>query len=323
MKPITLTGAFGNYDRIRALDLDSLREKGIDLQIEYLPPSEIFSRMCQHQEFDVSEMSMGSYFYLCDQPQNPFVAMPVFPSRAFRHSMVYCHADAGISAPQDLNGKRIAIREWGMTALVWIVGILGDQGFDLRTADWVAVKRPRVPLQMPAGARIRYMESGQTLSGMLESGEVDAVLIHQAPDCFVAGSAHIKRLFPDYKSAEIEYYRQTGIHPIMHCVVMRKDVQRSAPWLLGALYKELESARRRVVEALSDTKAFAVMLPLLPAYLAETRTIFGNDFWPYGVELNRQTLITLARYACEQGLTRRELAPEELFTEKLLNENSS
>ena len=123
---ITLTGAFGNYDRTKALDLDSLRESGIDLHVKHLPPSEIFTRMCQDQEFDVSEMSMGAYCYLSGQPDNPFVALPAFPSRAFRHSMVYYHAGSGIKEPQDLNGKRIAIREWGMTALVWIVGILGD-----------------------------------------------------------------------------------------------------------------------------------------------------------------------------------------------------
>jgi 4,5-dihydroxyphthalate decarboxylase len=316
-KTITLSAAFGNYDRIRALDLDVLREDGIELQVEHLPPSEIFARMCQDQEFDVSEMSMGSYFYLCDQPENPFVAMPVFPSRAFRHSMVYYHAGAGIKTPEDLNGKRIAIREWGMTALVWIVGILGDQGFDLHTVDWLAAKRPRVPLQMPAGTRINYLEDGQTLSGMLEAGEADAVLIHQAPACFTAGLPQIKRMFADYKSAEIDYFRQTGIHPIMHCVVMRKDIYRNAPWLLGTLYKALQSARRRVLDALADTKALAVMLPLLPAYMAETHELFGEDFWPYGIEPNLKTLEALARYAHEQGITRRVLTLEELFTEKL------
>jgi 4,5-dihydroxyphthalate decarboxylase len=137
-KKITLTGAFGNYDRIRALDLDSLGESGIELQVEHLSPSEIFARMCKDQEFDVSEMSMGAYCYLAGRPDNPFVALPAFPSRAFRHSMVYYDAGSGIDKPQDLNGKRIAIREWGMTALVWIVGILGDQyGFDLHTIDWL------------------------------------------------------------------------------------------------------------------------------------------------------------------------------------------
>ena len=161
------------------------------------------------------------------------------------------------------------------------------------------------------------MGAGQTLSGMLEAREVDAVLIHQAPACFTAGLPQIKRMFADYKSAEIDYFRKTGIHPIMHCVVMRKDVYENAPWALGTLYSALQRARRRVLDTLADTKALAVMLPLLPAYMAETRELFGEDFWPYGLEANRKTLETLARYACEQGITRRELALEELFTEKL------
>ncbi|NNF46821.1 MAG: ABC transporter substrate-binding protein [Desulfofustis sp.] len=315
-KKITLTGAFGNYDRIRALDLDSLRESAIELQVEHLPPSEIFARMCKDQEFDVSEMSMGAYCYLAGQPDNPFVALPAFPSRAFRHSMVYYHAGSGIEKPLDLNGKKIAIREWGMPALVWIVGILGDQyGFDLHTIDWVAAKQPRVPLKMPVGTTIRYMEDGQNLSDMLASGEVDAALIHQAPACFTTGLTHIRRLFPDYKSAEIEYYRQTAIHPIMHCVVVRRDVCQRAPRILETIYQALLKARQQTLEALSDTKAFAVMIPMLPGYMKETRQIFGENFWPYGLEQNRKTLDVLARYAFEQGLSPRKLTIEELFPE--------
>ncbi len=316
MESITLTGAFGYYDRTRALDLDALRDSGLDLRLVHLPPSEIFARMCQNQEFDISEMSMGAYCYFCGQQENPFVAIPVFPSRAFRHSMVYYHAGAGINVPEDLNGKRIAIREWGMTAVVWIIGILGDRyGFDLHTVDWVAAKRPRVPLQMPAGAAISYMEEGQNLSEMLASGAVDAALIHQAPDCFAAGLPDVKRMFTDYKSAEIEYYRQTGIHPIMHCVVMRKDLYKRASWALDAIYRELKKARQRTLETLLDTKAFAVMLPLLPAYMAETKQIFGEDFWPYGLEANRLSLVVLARYAREQGITAKDLAVEQMFIE--------
>jgi 4,5-dihydroxyphthalate decarboxylase len=169
---------------------------------------------------------------------------------------------------------------------------------------------------MPAGTAIRYMEEGQNLSDMLASGAVDAALIHQAPACFEDGLPHVKRMFPDYKSAEIEYYRQTGIHPIMHCVVMRKDLYKRAPWALDVLYRELQKARQRVLETLSDTKAFAVMLPLLPAYMAETKQIFGDEFWPYGLEANRTTLEVLARYAREQGITTKDLAVEQMFIEK-------
>ena len=198
-KLLSLTGAFGDYDRIRAMDIGSCQPQGIDLRILKLPPSEIFFRMCQYREFDVSEMSMGAFCYLCGKEDNPFVAMPAFPSRAFRHSMVYYRTDAGITTPEDLNGKRIAIREWGMTAVVWIIGILKDMyGFDLHSVDWVAAKKPRVPIEMPPGARIRYMRGDQNLSDMLASGEVDAALIHQAPECFfrrsTARKANVSRL---------------------------------------------------------------------------------------------------------------------------------
>ncbi len=318
MQRLSLTGAFGDYDRIRALDACSIRPEGIDLRVLRLSPSEIFFRMCQYQEFDVSEMSMGAYCYLCGKENNPFVAMPAFPSRAFRHSMVYFNTGSGISKPEDLNGKRIAIREWGMTAVVWIVGILADHhGFDLNSVDWVAVKKPRVPIEMPAGARIRYMSEDQTLSGMLAAGDVDAALIHQAPDCFTAGMAQVRRMFPDYKTAEIDYYRETGIHPIMHCVVLRKDIYRQNPWALRSIYEALKKARQQTMKALSDSKALAAMLPMLPAYVEETRQIFGEDFWPYGLEANRRTLEKLVRYAREQGLTENELAVRDLFPESV------
>ncbi len=319
MQRLSLTGAFGDYDRIRALDACSISPEGIDLRVLRLSPSEIFFRMCQYQEFDVSEMSMGAYCYLCGKENNPFVAMPAFPSRAFRHSMVYYHTGSGISKPEDLNGKRIAIREWGMTAVVWIVGILADRyGFDLNSVDWVAVKKPRVPIEMPAGARIRYMGEGQNLSGMLAAGDVDAAFIHQAPDCFTAGMPQVRRMFPDYKAAEIDYYRETGVHPIMHCVVLRRDIYQQNPWALRSIYDALEKARLQTMKALSDSKALATMLPMLPAYVEETRQIFGEDFWPYGLEANRKTLKKLVGYACQQGLTAKELSVRDLFAESVL-----
>lgn len=316
MEKLTLTAAFGDYDRTRALEAHGIQPDGIDLRILRLSPSEIFYRMCQFQEFEVSEMSMGAHCYLCAGENPPFVGMPAFLSRAFRHSMVYYHADAGIGTPEDLNGKRIAIREWGMTAVVWIVGILGEEyGFDLTSVDWVAAKKPRVPLQMPRGTRIRYMNPGENLSDLLAAGTVDAVLIHQPPACFVAGAPQIKRMFPDYRSVEIEYYRRTGIHPIMHCAVLRRDCYDKAPWALRSIYQALTTARQKTIEALTNTQAYPAMIPLLPSMMEDTRRIFGEDFWPYGLSANRPTLEKLVLYAYQQGLTSRVLSVEELFGE--------
>ena len=277
-------------------------------------PPEIFFRMSRYHEFDASEMSMGTLCFHLGTGESPFVGMPAFPSRAFRHSMVYFNVDSGIEKPEDFNGKRIAIREWGMTAVVWILGIMAEEyGLDLSSVDWVATIKPRVPIPLPQGIQIRYVESDHVVSDMLDSGEVDAAFLHQVPPCFSAGSPRVKRMFKDYKSKEIEYYRRTGIHPIMHCVVLRKDIYQRHPWALKSLYKAMLSARQQVMAALSYTASYSAMVPFLPAYIDETRDIFGEDYWPYGIEANAATLEKLVLYAHQQGLTPRKLGVEELF----------
>ena len=318
MSDLDLTAAFGDYDRTGLLERGTIKPEGIRLRVLRMKPPEIFFRMSRYQEFDVSEMSMGTHCFHIGTGESPFVGMPAFPSRAFRHSMVYFNADSGIEKPEDFNGKRIAVREWGMTAVVWILGILGEEyGLDLSSVDWVATIKPRVPIQLPQGVRIRYVDSDQALSDMLDSGEVDAALLHQVPPCFSAGSPRVKRMFPDYKSEEIEYYRRTGCHPIMHCVVLRKDIYQQHPWALKSLYKAMLSARQHTMEALSDAGAYSAMVPFLPAFIDELREIFGEDFWPFGIEANAATLEKQVLYAHQQGLTPRILAVEELFGENV------
>jgi 4,5-dihydroxyphthalate decarboxylase len=244
--------------------------------------------------------------------------MPAFPSRVFRHSMVYVNTDADIEKTEDLNGKRIAVLEWGMTAVVWIIGIMCEEyGLDLTSVDWVAAIKPRVPIQLPSKVAVRYIDADRNISDMLESGEIDAAFLHQVPACFAKGSARVKRMFPDFKSAEIEYYRRTGIHPIMHCIVMRKDIFQQHPWALRSLYKAFCAARQKVVEALNDNGALCAMIPFLPSVIEETRQIFGPDFWPYGLKANRNVLEKLITYAYQQGLTPRMFGVEELFAENV------
>jgi 4,5-dihydroxyphthalate decarboxylase len=233
--------------------------------------------------------------------------------------MVYANVDANIDTPEDLNGKCVAIPEWGMTAVVWIVGILADEhGFDFRSVNWVAERKSRVPISLPDGMRMRLMAPGERLTELLESGAVDAALIHHVPDCFENGSPRVKRIFADYDTAEREYYRRTGLHPIMHCVVVRRDVQQRHPRVARSMFDALCDARRLAMERLRDTGAYRVMLPFLPAVVDETREIFGNEFWPYGLESNRAVLEQFAEYACQQGLTSRPLTTEELFPADLL-----
>ena len=320
MPDLELTAAFGDYDRTSPLKTGDVRPKGVNLRVVTLPPSEIFFRMCRYREFDLSEMSMGAHMFLIGAGESPFVGMPAFPSRVFRHSMVYANADSGVEEAADFNGRRVAIREWGMTAVVWIVGILEEEyGLDPSAVEWVAALEPRVPVPMPPGARVRYMKRGRTISDMLESGEVDGALVHQAPACFLNGSPRVKRLFPDYRAVETAYYRRTGIHPMMHCVVLRRAIHKRNPWVLRSVYEAMREAREKTLAALSDNGALSAMIPFLPAVMDETRALFGENFWPYGVEANRRALEKLAAYAHRQGLTPRPLEVEELFGESALD----
>jgi len=317
-----LTGAFGPYDRTEALRTGSVRPEGIDLTCLTLSPPEIFYRMCRYQEFEISEMSLGSHCFFLGQGESPFVGIPAFLSRVFRHSMVYINCESRIERPEDLSGKRIAIREWGQTAFVWIIGILAEEhGLDILSVDWVQESEPRVPLHYPAGMRIRTMQKGETLSGMLDSGLVDAALIHQIPACYRKGSTRVRRLFEDFKMSEIDYYQRTGVYPIMHCAVVRTDVHRRAPWALRSLYQALCEAKALAIENIQDCGALSASVPLLPAVIEETRTIFGEDFWPYGMEVNRKTVEKLVLYANQQGLTPRLLEVEELFGESVCDDS--
>jgi 4,5-dihydroxyphthalate decarboxylase len=314
MPDLELTAAFGDYDRTAPLHNGTVQPDGIDLRVLTLPPNEIFVRMSRGLEFDVSEMSMGTHLNMLASGDSPLVAIPAFPSKAFRHVMCYVNVDAGIERPEDLNGKRIAIQEWGMTAIVWIVGILAEEhGFDMTSVEWVAANEPRAAIRMPEGATFRYMPAGESLSDLLETGEVDAALIHQVPACFAAGSPRVRRLFEDVRAVELDYHRRTGIHPIMHCVVLRRDVDAAAPWAASSLYAALVEAREQALTRLHDFGAYGATLPFLPSAVEEADAIFGPDLWAYGIDKNHSTLETLMRYAHEQGLTDRRIAVEEAF----------
>lgn len=314
MSELSITAAFGDYDRTVPLRTGDARAVGIDLRMLTMSPTEIFRRMCQHQEFDAAEMSMGAHLYLVGSGNSPFVGIPAFPSRAFRHSMLYAHVDAGIDRAEDLNGKRIAIREWGMTAVLWIVGILADEhGLDLTSVDWVAAIPPRVPIPMPDGASIRYMQDGENLSDLLDSGQVDALLTHHVPDCFAQGSPRVKRVFADYVQAERDFYQRTNLHPIMHCAVLRRDVYEQNRWALRSLYDALCDARDHAAKQILKTGTLSAMVPFLPHAMDDARAVFGENWWPYGLEANYECLARMTRYAHEQALTPRLLSPEELF----------
>ena len=320
MSKLRLSLACWNYDRVRPLMDGSVQPDGIDLTFLNLPVEETFFRMLRHREFDVAEMSLSSYTVLMFREPRPFVAIPVFPSRFFRHSSIYVNADAGIREPKDLIGKRVGTPEYQMTAPVWIRGILADHyGVPVDSVTYCTggEEQPgrgeKLELDLPANIRIRPIGETQTLAQMLASGEIDALHTARMPSTFASGNPRVKRLFDDYKAVEQRYFRDTGIFPIMHTVVVRRDVYEQNRWIAQALFKAFVEAQRQTYDDLYVTAALKAMLPWLTAHVEETRALMGSDYWSYGYARNRDTLATFLRYHHEQGLSKTLLAPEDLF----------
>jgi 4,5-dihydroxyphthalate decarboxylase len=315
-----LSFACGDYDRLRPLRDGRVTAEGLELTFLTLGPEETFHRQIVHHEFDASEMSLGSYVTAIAQGTAPFVAIPIFPSRAFRHSSAYVNVSAGIERPEDLRGKRVGVAEYQLTANVWIRGILEDE-YGVRASEvrWFiggldqAGRRLKQTLVLPPEIHVEAIASVDTLSGMLERGDLDAVFTPRMPGPFVAGSARIRRLFPDYRRAEAEYFARTRIFPIMHTVVVRRDVYERDRWIAQSLVKALTEAKRMCAATIYNTAALAYMLPWMNEEIESVRQLMGEDWWPYGLEPNRKTLETFLRYAAAQGIATRPLTVEELF----------
>jgi 4,5-dihydroxyphthalate decarboxylase len=319
MGALPLVFAGGDYDRTRALLDGTIRPEGIDLTYVPLVPEEIFWRMLQYQDFDASELTMSGYITLVAQGNSPFVAIPAFLSRTFRHGCIFINNEAGVHAPADLRGKRIGVPDYHMTAALWIRGML-EHEYGVRAAEveWMqgglqdAGRKERVEYHLPPEIRVRTVMD-RTLDEMLVSGEIAAVLTARMPPSFVRGDPRVGRLFPDYKSAEREYYRKTGFFPIMHCVALRRGVYEAHPWVAPNLLKALEASKRQAFELAYDFNALRYSLPWLIPDLEEAMQLMGPDPWPYGVPANRATLEAMCQYAQEQGLTARRVAVDELF----------
>ncbi|HEY3533088.1 MAG TPA: ABC transporter substrate-binding protein [Casimicrobiaceae bacterium] len=325
MSKLKLSLACWNYDRTRALMDGSVRADGIDLVYLDLPVEETFFRMLRHREFDVAEMSLSSYTVSMFREPRPFVAIPVFPSRFFRHSSIYVNANAGIREPRDLIGKRVGVPEYQMTAPVWIRGILSEHygvpvdGVTYCTGGEESPGRSeKLKLDLPPNIRVEQIGPRQTLARMLAEGEIDALYTARMPSTFGDGTGAVRRLFPDYVAVERQYFRDTGIFPIMHTVAIRRDVYEQNRWIAQALQKAFVEAQRRTYDDLYVTAALKAMLPWLTAHVEETRALMGNDYWSYGFAPNRDTLATFLRYHHEQGLSKRVLAPEDLFAPEAL-----
>ena len=315
-----LTLACWDYDRTRAIMENRVRFDGIDLTYLNLVVEETFFRQLRYREFDVSEMSFSSYLLLLSEPDPPFIAIPVFPSRSFRHSAIYINIGAGISKPHELAGKRIGCAEYQLTANVWIRGLLQDE-YGVAPSSYITLtggleapgRVEKMPLALPPDIRVEPIPPGKTLAAMLEAGEFDALFSPRAPTGFTSGSGRIRRLFEDTHTAEREYFERTRIFPIMHVVAIRREIYEKNRWVARSLFKGFVEAQRMAYEDLRQTIALKTMLPWLIYHVRETEKMMGPDFWPYGYAPNAETIQRLLRYSYEQGLSKRQLTPEELF----------
>ena len=301
-----LTLACGRYDRTQPLIDGRVRVEGVELNYLALRPGETFWRQLNNAEFDASEMSLSSYTILRSEGDERFIAIPVFPSRVFRHSAVYVRADSPIEFPGELKGKRIGVGDYQMTAAVWVRGFLQhDYGVPPEEVRWIAGE-PIRRIQPPAGVSLEFISEGASMDAMLERGEIDALVSVMMPRHL--GSS-VRRLFRDYRKVEADYYRRTGIFPIMHTLALRRSVYEKNPWLAVSLYKAFRRARDLSFECLYDTDALAVSLPWIIDEVERTRDVV----WDYSIDGSRPTLEALVRYLDEQKLSRRRMKVEELF----------
>lgn len=324
METLTLTMALHDYDHTHDLTSGLVRPQGITLVPLSYRPHEAFWRFMTYGEWEVSEMSMGGYCASVADGTANSVAIPVFPSRVFRQSAVFVRDDDSVTRPEDLRGRRVGVPEWGMTAAVYIRGWMAHQvGVELSAIDWVQAgmnepgRTEKIEPSLPDGVALE-MVGDRSLSDMLVAGDIDAIFCAAPPACFRQGSA--RRLFPDFQPVEEAYFRETGIFPIMHTIVIRRDVYARNPWVAANLLSAFDEAKRRSVERIM---AHGSQIAIPWTFVGASRIgkmMFGDgEYWPYGVGPNRVTLDAFLQYCFEQGVCRRRLAPEDIFAKEVLS----
>jgi 4,5-dihydroxyphthalate decarboxylase len=319
MSKLQLSVAMGDYDRTRALLDGRVQIDGVDPVYMNLYPEEMFFRAMRSQDFDICELSFSSYTVKTAQGDCPYVAVPVFLSRAFRHTSIYVRKDR-ISEPKDLKGKRIGLPEYQLSANVWARAILQDDyGVTPEDVIWVrgGIETPgrpeKIALRLPAGVRLESAPADLTISQMLDSGQIDGFMAPRPPSAQALRNPNVGWLFDDPTAVARDYYKRTGIFPIMHVVGVRKSLCERHPWLPAAVFKAFSQAKDLALQALSDTSATKVTLPFVEEQLKAARETLGEDFWSYGVAANRSTLDTFLRHHHAQGLSSRRLQVEEIF----------
>lgn len=320
MSRLRLTVACDNYDRTLALRTGEVHPDGIDINYLCLPVEETFHRMVKYREFDVAELSLSSYVLTLDTNDPPFVAIPVFPSRSFRHGGIYVNSDAGIHAAGDLVGKVVGVPEYQLTAPVWIRGILAEHyGVPVDSVRYRTGglhdpgRREKIALSLPDSVDIAAIPADRTLSDMLVRGEIDALYAPRTPRPLMEGRPEVGRLFSDVAAEEAKYFQNTGIFPIMHVIAVRREVYEAHRWVARSLYEAFEKARRWAMNGMEDAVALRYMLPWLAPEVSRTKSIMGDDYWRYGVDDADPTLATFLAYSFQQGLASRLWQPRDLF----------
>jgi 4,5-dihydroxyphthalate decarboxylase len=282
--------------------------------------SDIFKRVLNDQAFDIAEMSMSSQIVQTSRLADAYIAIPVFLSRSFRHSSIYIRTDRKIEQPSDLAGKTIGIEQYQQTVGLWVRGVLGDE-YGVRTQDvsWVngGLEQPgggeRVALTLPEGISLRAAPKDATLNGLLAEGRLDAVIATRPPSCVEAGHPQIARLFPHYRQAETAYFTRTRMFPIMHCVVIRRSLVERHPWLSVEVFRAFAAAKAAAIKDLFLMNIARVSLAWIAEDAAATRKVLGDNMWSYGLKAGRHEIEAMLRYARNDGLTARDLTPEDVF----------
>jgi 4,5-dihydroxyphthalate decarboxylase len=318
MAKLKLSVAVGDYDRVRPLIDGAVGIDGVDPTYMTLVPEEIFFRAFRHAEFDVCELSMSSFAVKVAQGGNPYVGVPAFLSRAFRHTSIYVRTDR-VRAPADLKGRKIGVPEYQLTANVWARAILEDEGVAPADVTWVrgGIETPgrpeKIGLDLPKAIRLENAPEGATISQLLERGDIDGFMAPRPPTLADPCHPHVGWLYPDPTAAATDYYKRTRIFPIMHIVGVRREIAERHPWLPAAVLKAFSEAKALALAKLGDTSATKVTLPFVEEQLKAARALMGNDFWSYGVAPNRHVIDAFLRHHHSQALSPRRLAVEDLF----------
>lgn len=306
-------------DRTRLFATGEVEVPGCTVRMQFGEPEAIFREALNNQSYEISELSMSSHIVTTARGDAKYIAVPVFLSRAFRHSAIFVRAGAGISSLADMKGANIGVPEYQQTAAMWVRGMMADEGVKASDVTWHVggLNAPsageRIALKLPDEIVVKPLSGEDTLDDMLLAGRLDAIISPRVPASIQRGDPGVRRLYPDLRKAEVAYYRQSGFFPIMHALALRKDVAEANPWLPEALFTAFSNAKRLRQDEMSMTNVLRVSLPWAPHDYEDAMAITKGDPWPYGFQRNRAELNAMTRYMHLDGTANRKVGPEELF----------